>query len=132
MKKCTFLSAKSKFVKTHALNNMHLKSIHGVFQKIIRTVKLSCFFRFQKAGKNNEKKDPILSPFCAWRSPNSQRAHSNPKQEPRRRPFRILEGPKGSELAGHPVYHVFLVFADPVNNLWMKRLFVNVCKIAVF
>ena len=65
---CTFLHARSKFVKTHALNNLQFEvDSFGVF-KNYSYFQTFMFFRFQKGGENNEKRAHLESPFCAWSS----------------------------------------------------------------
>ena len=90
--------ARSKFAKPHALNNMHVWSIHCVKKKN-HSFTLSCFFDPKKGSTNHEKKGH-------WSDPNCQRAHFYPKSGPQRSPFRVefWRGPEGSELAGHPVF----------------------------
>ena len=137
MKKFFFCNVHFSLGKKQIRENTCLKQ-HALFSRFIGCFKnysyfqIFMFFRFRKGAKSNEKRYHLGSPFCAWSSLKSQMPHSDPQSELQRRPFRVLEGSKGSELAGHPENHVFLVFADPVNHLWMKRLFVNVCKIVVF
>ena len=57
----TFPQARSRFLKTHALNNMHFWSVHWVFHRLFIFSHIHVFD--PKKTTQTRKTDPVWSPF---------------------------------------------------------------------
>ena len=101
---CTFPKARSNFVNTRALNNMHVGSIHLLCQVFSQFHTFSCSSDPQNAAQA-EKKGSILEPILRFGP--SQKIAKGPfrsKKLAPKEPIPSFVGePEGSELAGHPV-----------------------------
>ena len=83
---CTFLQARSKFIKKHMFhNNMHFGSFHWV----CFISKFPCFSDPKEAAQTEKK-----GSFFELGHQKSQRTRSDPRSGPKSSPFRVLTGAK--------------------------------------
>ena len=84
------------------LNDVFLRCVfkrHNLFHLFFRLFLLSCLFRFQKGGTNQEKRAHQRDPVCAPGPQNCQRAHSDPECGLQRGPSQSFGGcPKDQSL----------------------------------
>ena len=103
-------------MKAHASNNVHVESIHWVF-KIFSHVQ-DPIFQPQKGGTYHEKRAHLGDSFFELGSPKLPKVPSPiPNEGLKEAHSKFWRGPKGSELAVHPVRQTRKNFAR-VKGPW--------------
>ena len=91
---CHFPSARSKSIKTHALNNMHFGSILGCLIRFSYFQGSMFLSTPRKMAKTMKHKAHLESPLCALGLPNSPRAIPIPRVGPKDANSEFWRGPK--------------------------------------
>ena len=78
-----FPNVRSKFLHNNVSNNMYVRSMHWVFQRIFCILQAFMFFDRQKGGQTEKKKAHFREPmFRNWASRTSHRRPLGPKRSP--------------------------------------------------